>query len=95
MEILMAAVAVAALASAVFSAVDAEKGHSRRAIVTLVCALVIGAAAVCVLAQPDTRLGIVIGAVILLAVQLVPSNSPYRSRGEGPVGAERSTQPRH
>lgn len=78
MDILAALIAVIALGIAVFSAVDAERGHPRRATTTLVIGLAIGATALCVLAPAGIRVGIVAGTLVMLAIQLAPATSPYR-----------------
>ncbi|NNH73758.1 hypothetical protein HLB23_28550 [Nocardia uniformis] len=78
MEIFAALTAVIALGVGVFSALDAERGHPRRATATLTTALAVGAAALCVLAPPDIRAGIIVGTLVILATQLAPTSSPYR-----------------
>ncbi|MBF6183372.1 hypothetical protein [Nocardia otitidiscaviarum] len=78
MEIFAALTAVIALGIGVFSALDAERGHPRRATGTLTAALVVGASALCVLAPADIRVGIIVGTLVILATQLAPKNSPYR-----------------
>ncbi|MFD6160896.1 hypothetical protein ACFWF7_03880 [Nocardia sp. NPDC060256] len=80
MDILAALTAVIAYGIAAFSTVDAGRGHPRRATAALVITLVIGATALCVLASPDIRAGIVAGTLVLLATQLAPAKSPYRTR---------------
>ncbi|GAB2553445.1 hypothetical protein GCM10027167_71090 [Nocardia heshunensis] len=78
MEIVAALTAVIALCVGAFSALDAERGHPRRATATLTLALAVGATALCVLAPTDIRAGIIAGTLVILATQLIPKSSPYR-----------------
>ncbi|MBF6133247.1 hypothetical protein IU501_09580 [Nocardia otitidiscaviarum] len=78
MEIFAALTAVIALGIGVFSALDADNGHPRRATVTLTAALAVGATALCVLAPADIRAGVIVGTLVILITQLAPKNSPYR-----------------